>query len=155
MNLTDEQINSSAMFLPYARPRTTDYEALPCIVLAGDEDGNEGVQVYAYASDGKVIVSVHYDTAGPDEDGDGAWAYYGPQHQVPTVVKAGDADPVWQATAEANPGAETIAQAVLAAYKRGWNDRGVFRVPNLTDAELDDVARRRIQEDLDAGGNRR
>ncbi len=143
--LTDEQVNQYAVFLPYqAASQNNGTEALPCIVLAGDEDGNDGVQVYAYSKDGQVIVSVHYDTAGPDENGHGPWAYYGPDRNlIPTVVTAGDADPAWQATAGVNPGAETIAQAVYAAYIRGWKDRAVFRVPNLTDDELALVARQR------------
>jgi len=126
--LTDKQINQYAMFLPY-QPATgnNDAEALPCIVLAGDEDGNGGIQVYAYARDGQLIISVHYDTAGPDEDGRGPWAYYGPGNAIPTIVETGGSDPVWQATAAANPGAQGIAQAVHTAYRNGWTDRSVSR----------------------------
>lgn len=143
--LSDEEINQYVQFLPYLPAiLNNDAEALPCLVLAGDEDGSGGAQVYAYAEDGQLVISVHYDTAGPDADGRGPWAYYGPEaNLIPTVFKAGSENPAWQATAEANPGAETIAQAVAAAYLRGWDDRGVFRdspvLRDASDAELDAV----------------
>jgi hypothetical protein len=165
--LTDEQINQGAKFYPHHQAADeSDITSHPCIELGGDEHGDGAMQVYVYAKDGVLYVSLHYDTAGPTgDDGSGPWAYYGPDDAIPTVVKAGSETPVWQATAEANPGAETIAQAVFTAYQRGWRDRGIFRMENLTDAELAEVARHQIQEDLhesaqayradpDAGGNR-
>jgi hypothetical protein len=143
--LTDQQVNQYANFLSYASPEeNNDAEALPCIELGGDENGDGAVQVYAYAEDGAVIVSLHFDTAGPtEEDGTGPWAYYGEDGQnIPVVVKMGGGEPVWQATEGANPAGQTIAQAVYAAYRNGWKDRSLFRV--ASPAELREIRRRHV-----------
>jgi hypothetical protein len=54
------------------------------------------MQVYVYARDGVLHVSLHYDSAGPGPDG-GPWAYYGPHDAIPTVVLGGDGEPVYEA----------------------------------------------------------
>jgi hypothetical protein len=104
--LSDLEINRYAMFLPYLpAEENNDAEAMPCIVLGSDEDGNGGVQVYAYSENGVVRISVHTYSAGPDENGDGPWAYYDQGHErvIPVVIDVYDAVPVGQATAEVNP----------------------------------------------------
>ena len=141
--LTDDEINPYAVYYPHHQDNDTTSH--PCIELGGNEDGDGAMQVYAYARNGQLIISLHFDTAGPDEDGNGPWAYYGPDNAIPVVIDAGGETPAWQATAGANPGGQGIAQAVLAAYKAGWEDRAVFRIQNLTAAELDDVARMRTR----------
>jgi hypothetical protein len=112
-NWTDEEINRYAVYLPYAPAGDGDAEALPCIVLGGDADGQGGVQVYAYARDGQLIISADFGTAGPGGDGRRPWAYYGPDgQQVPVILEmAGDPDPAWQATADVNPGAQGMPVA--------------------------------------------
>jgi len=124
--LSDWEINQYATFYPHREAAdengTTSH---PCIEIGGDANGDGAMQAYVYAEDGKLVVSLHYDTAGPDENGNGPWAYYGPDRNlIPTVVIGGDGQPVWQATAEVNPDGEGFAAAVLAAYRRGWHDRG-------------------------------
>lgn len=98
--LDDQEINTYARFRPYSVPVSdADTEALPAIGLGGDEDGYGEVQVYAYALDGRVIVSLHFDSAGPDEEGSGPWAYYGRDGAIPVTVIGGNGEPVYVADA--------------------------------------------------------
>jgi hypothetical protein len=123
--LADWEINQYAVFLPYA-PATgdDDTEALPGVVLAGDEDGQGGVQVYAYAQDGAVVISLHFDTAGPDEDGRGPWAYYGPeQNRIPVVIDTGGNQPVYVAREGVPDLSPELVQDALAAL--GTHSLGV------------------------------
>lgn len=96
--MTDAEINAGVAFYP-AEPG----DSQPCIELGGSEDGDGAVQVYAYAEDGVLYVSLHYDTAGPDESGRGPWAYYGPYHAVPTVIFGGDGSVIYAAVPDSSP----------------------------------------------------
>jgi hypothetical protein len=98
--LADWEINQYTKFLPYVpASENNGAEALPCVEIGGDENGDGAMQVYVYAENGGVHVSLHYDSAGPtEEDGSGPWAYYGPDRDlIPTVVTGGGDEPVYVA----------------------------------------------------------
>ena len=83
--LTDAEINQYAKFYPYGRNRDGDTEMLPAIGIGGDENGDGEVQAYVYAENGGVVISLHFDSAGPTEDdGSGPWGYYGRDGAMPT-----------------------------------------------------------------------
>jgi hypothetical protein len=95
--MTDREINESARFYPHHEARdASDITSYPFIEIGGDADGDGAVQVYVYAQDGVLHVSLDYDTAGPDRDRGGPWAYYGPDRQIPTVVTGGNGEPVYE-----------------------------------------------------------
>jgi hypothetical protein len=98
--LEDWAINTYARFYPHREAASEDdYTSHPCVALGGDEEDDGAVQAYVYAEDGGVVISLHYDTAGPDETGRGPWAYYGKDDAVPTRVLGGDGQPVYVAAA--------------------------------------------------------
>lgn len=80
----DDRANDAAVFCSASR-EGDGTRALPCIEIGG-------VQVYAYAENGTLIISAHFDTA----DGR-VFGLYGPDKCVPVVIKAGSEEPVWQA----------------------------------------------------------
>jgi hypothetical protein len=81
--------NQNAVFYPAAAASGNNGSYTPPCVMVG------GVQVYAYVRDGILVVSLHYDTA--DTSPDSPFALYGFDDCVPTVIKAGDREPVWEA----------------------------------------------------------
>ncbi len=97
--MTDEQINAGAKFYPHSTDENGTVSH-PCIELGGNEYGDGAMQAYVYAENGQLVVSLHYDTAGPTgDDGSGPWAYYGDGTQIPTVVIGGGGETVWEASA--------------------------------------------------------
>jgi hypothetical protein len=118
--LEDWAINQYARFYPYSAPADESGDTgYPCIELGGDDNGAGGVQVYAYAEDGSLVISLHFDSAGPDETGRGPWAYYGRDNAIPVTVLGGNGKPVYVA-AEGVPDLSDAlaadAHAALAAY---------------------------------------
>ena len=85
MTARDYQANKNAIYRPAvnASDNSGSY-APPCTEIGG-------VQVYTYIRDGILVISLHYDTADPD-----AFATYD-EACIPTVIKAGDSEPVWEA----------------------------------------------------------
>ncbi len=68
--------------MPKLAPDANPYQQLPCLEVGG-------VQIYGYFDEGRLIVSLHYDTADPEvqaEDG-----------EVPTEVHGGAGEVVWSA----------------------------------------------------------
>jgi hypothetical protein len=96
--LDDEEINTYAVFFKHHQAAdSSDITSYPCVALGGDEDNDGAVQVYVYAQGGGLVVSLHFDSAGPAEDGSGPWAYYGTHHAIPATVIGGNGEPVYVA----------------------------------------------------------
>jgi len=96
--LTDAEINAYPRFYPPHEADESGDTGHPCVAIGGNEDDDGAVQAYVYAEDGGVVVSLHFDSAGPTEDdGSGPWAYYGKDGAVPTRVIGGDGQPVYVA----------------------------------------------------------
>jgi|HubBroStandDraft_3_1064219.scaffolds.fasta_scaffold454389_1 hypothetical protein len=119
--LADWEINQYTKFLPYVpASENNGAEALPCVEIGGDENGDGAMQVYVYAENGGVHVSLHYDSAGPtEEDGSGPWAYYGPDRDlIPTVVTGGGDEPVYVAREGVPDLSDELVNDALAALTR-------------------------------------
>jgi len=96
--LTDAEINAYPRFYPPHEADESGDTGHPCVAIGGDENDDGAVQAYVYAEDGGVVVSLHFDSAGPTgEDGSGPWAYYGKDGAIPVRVLGGDGQPVYVA----------------------------------------------------------
>lgn len=88
MRDSDDRANRAAKFYPAGMDSDGETRTLPCIEIAG-------AQVYAYAEDGILRVSVHL------EDADSQLLDFyseGPADGlVPVVVSVGEGDPVYAA----------------------------------------------------------
>jgi len=88
---SDRAANAAAVFHPaVAAENNNGTYAPPCMEVGG-------MQVYAYVRDGILVVSLHYDTA--DISKTSPFAVYD-GGCIPTVFKAGDAEPEWTALPE-------------------------------------------------------
>lgn len=96
--LTDAEINAYPRFYPPHEADESGDTGHPCVAIGGDENDDGAVQAYVYAEDGGVVVSLHFDSAGPTaDDGSGPWAYYGKDGAIPVRVIGGDGEPVYVA----------------------------------------------------------
>lgn len=123
MDPRDRAANASAEFRPAVEAADNNGSyAPPCLEIGG-------VQVYAYVRDGILVVSLHYDTAGTGPDS--PFALYGWRDCVPTVIKAGDSEPVWTAFP-----ADAITEADHRILRKAGQDRpGDWVVPDWVHGE--------------------